>query len=483
MMILKLRYALKSPSSNIGLNIIKIIHNLKLFNPGSGDEESILPVPDCEVIRKLYGIPLEEQPVDVKVEVIKEDKFTVDYNVEEIVIDNSGKSNNRSNFVWLGQRSKDCQEATKALIELYGSEENQLLMNDKHTIKQKIWEKIAIDIESRGYKIANNRRDAGLRTFQKWRNMERTYWKYLKNPCIFGEDKRRKKPSFFDGVHSVISKRNCYRMEEPPRGSSVVEPKVIKERDSSSSAIETLLKLLDTDKYQTLLHGDAKKIWKNLCSDLELKGFLVKGDTVEEKCHNISQIWKKMKKTLLQYEREKHLRKDCNKPKYYDLLFKTVSKELMGLKSYEEDVNERNLQTDHDYEGTFQQKKSVSVVGETVSTDPAASSPRVAKGLSNDPTLPKTPAPTSVPTSSTEKTDQILLEIKNLHETALAAQQQSFTKIISVLEEQAGHLKSLNTMFSQYVINNSMKSRSRHNHNSKSRHYNNSTDMIVEDGL
>ncbi|KAG8252840.1 methyltransferase activity, variant 2 [Homalodisca vitripennis] len=89
-------------------------------------------------------------------------------------------------------------------------------MNDKHTIKQKIWEKIAIDIESRGYKIANNRRDAGLRTFQKWRNMERTYWKYLKNPCIFGEDKRRKKPSFFDGVHSVISKRNCYRKEEPP---------------------------------------------------------------------------------------------------------------------------------------------------------------------------------------------------------------------------------------------------------------------------
>ncbi|KAG8252842.1 hypothetical protein J6590_047341 [Homalodisca vitripennis] len=63
-------------------------------------EESILPVPDCEVIRKLYGIPLEEQPVDVKVEVIKEDKFTVDYNVEEIVIDNSGTYTTPHTFLY-----------------------------------------------------------------------------------------------------------------------------------------------------------------------------------------------------------------------------------------------------------------------------------------------------------------------------------------------------------------------------------------------
>lgn len=81
-------------------------------------------------------------------------------------------------------------------------------MQDRSTVKLIVWEKIANELQSQGFRIAKTIKDAGLRTFQKWRNMERTYWRYFKNPEECGDDKRKKKPYYFDAMHTFIIKKN-----------------------------------------------------------------------------------------------------------------------------------------------------------------------------------------------------------------------------------------------------------------------------------
>lgn len=81
-------------------------------------------------------------------------------------------------------------------------------MRDRSTIKLIVWEKIAHELQGQGFRIAKTVKEAGLRTFQKWRNMERTYWRYFKNPEACGEDKRKKKPYYFDDMHALIIKKN-----------------------------------------------------------------------------------------------------------------------------------------------------------------------------------------------------------------------------------------------------------------------------------
>uniref|UniRef100_A0A1B6L578 MADF domain-containing protein n=2 Tax=Graphocephala atropunctata TaxID=36148 RepID=A0A1B6L578_9HEMI len=476
----------------------------KLLVCKAEDRNCIISVPDIDDVRKLYELPMrkeedsKDQLLDVKVEYVttEDDESLVEDEVETII----EPGNSKVAMVWLGQRSKNCNEATKALIEIYGRDEFQELMNDNNTIKLKVWEKIALEIETKGFRIANNVRDAGLRTFQKWRNMERTYWKYLNNPDLCGDDKRRKKPSFFDGVHNIISKRNVYRKDEDSK-LSVFMPLKMSRIEMRTGAIEVLLRLMDSDKYHTLLQGDSKNIlaWECLCSDLEGKGFCIKGDTKREKSENLIRKWQHIRKIFLKYEFEKKIKKDIRKPKYYDLTYKIVSKELIRLKSYEEvdssmDVGEC-IQYDHDYDGTFVMEDTdmstnvsepslysrvnypplrttpISSATEAPSTAPTSTLPNVPTSIpSTAPTSTPSPEPTSTPstaptsTHSVQTSDRILLEIKSIHEAALAAQQENFSKIISVLKEQAGHLSTLNGLFTEYVTHRSKKSHSKHNH-------------------
>lgn len=85
-------------------------------------------------------------------------------------------------------------------------------MANKNNTKQKVWEMIADNMQSQGFKIGNTRKEAGLRTFQKWRNLERTYWRFK----LQGVDEptttcsRRRKPFFYDALHDVLVKRNDY---------------------------------------------------------------------------------------------------------------------------------------------------------------------------------------------------------------------------------------------------------------------------------
>lgn len=110
-------------------------------------------------------------------------------------------------LVWTGQRNQKSRDAVKALIELLDSPTYIQLMQDKSTIKLIVWEKIANELQSQGFRIAKTVKEAGLRTFQKWRNMERTYWRYSKNPYECGEDKRKKKPYYFDDMHAFIKRK------------------------------------------------------------------------------------------------------------------------------------------------------------------------------------------------------------------------------------------------------------------------------------
>jgi hypothetical protein len=126
-----------------------------------------------------------------------------------IVFNETFPTDDVNQIVWLGQKNQRSTQATKKLIEIFNSPKYQAMMRNKNIVRLKIWEQIASELEASGFKIATNTREAGLRTFQKWRNLERTYWKYLKsNSEECEEDRQRKKPYFFDDMHAVLSKRS-----------------------------------------------------------------------------------------------------------------------------------------------------------------------------------------------------------------------------------------------------------------------------------
>lgn len=92
--------------------------------------------------------------------------------------------------------------ATHDLIEIVGRKDIQMVLNDKKTVKKKIWEKIGAELKE---KYNFGIRDEGSVCSQKWGNLESAVMNFLQNAGAgsSGNGKIRK-PAFYDEVFDII---------------------------------------------------------------------------------------------------------------------------------------------------------------------------------------------------------------------------------------------------------------------------------------
>ncbi|XP_029169627.1 uncharacterized protein LOC114939493 [Nylanderia fulva] len=92
--------------------------------------------------------------------------------------------------------------ATHDLIEIVGRKDIQMILNDKKTVKKKIWEKIGVELKEK-YNFGT--RDEGSVCSQKWRNLESAVMHFLQNAGAGSSGNGKgKKPAFYDEVFDII---------------------------------------------------------------------------------------------------------------------------------------------------------------------------------------------------------------------------------------------------------------------------------------
>lgn len=241
--------------------------------------------------------------------------------------------------------------------------------------------------------------------------------------------------------------------------------------------VSNLFKLMATDKYKELLKGSGRKIraWEKVSKDIEALGYIIPGGSLREKSQELYRSWKKIKISFWKYQQNENTDCDMIKPPYYDLFMNTVPKKTNDVVdvSVKKSLNSSNCldvieHEDHDYGGT----KNLREISETLT--PSLVPSKQSNNLKTDvPTtqsihpilencnstssqsktheivLPKHSSPSTNPVRSCD----VLQQIKALNETALNVQQQNFSKIISLLEEQVSQQTTLNLLFSQYIKN------------------------------
>lgn len=96
--------------------------------------------------------------------------------------------------------------ATYDLIEIIGRKDIQMVLNDKKTVKKKIWEKIAAELKE---KYSFGTRDEGSVCSQKWRNLESAVINFLQNAGAGSSGNGKgKKPAFYDEVFDIIKEKH-----------------------------------------------------------------------------------------------------------------------------------------------------------------------------------------------------------------------------------------------------------------------------------
>lgn len=268
--------------------------------------------------------------------------------------------------------------------------------------------------------------------------------------------------------------------------------------DISEETVYALVRLMVADTYRELFKGNGKKIraWVKISVDLAASGYAVPGSSIREKSQKLFQKWRTIKKSFLNYQSLENIGVvSAIKPPYYEILKKGVSKQMLidaDLSAEESSHHTVYLQNtehnDHDYEGA---NKSVEILDTsnssvipnqqchgletealtTESTTYPSESNQSSTSISSPNSTNKheinLPKPTP-PHCSRVRSCEVLQQIKALQESALVVQQQNFTKIISLMEEQVKQQNTLNLLFTQYVTNqtNINKHRSKSNESS-----------------
>ncbi|CAA3033220.1 Hypothetical predicted protein, partial [Olea europaea subsp. europaea] len=95
-------------------------------------------------------------------------------------------------------------DVTTVFIGIVWSEPIQKLLKDKKTSNYKVWTKVANLMEGRGYAIPGDK--AWSKGYQKYRNLLRTYKKYIDETKKTGSSPTDP-PRYFDLLHPHLSKR------------------------------------------------------------------------------------------------------------------------------------------------------------------------------------------------------------------------------------------------------------------------------------
>lgn len=266
----------------------------------------------------------------------------------------------------------------------------------------------------------------------------------------------------------------------------------------AEETVYALVRLMVADTYRELFNGNGKKIraWVKISEDLAASGYAVPGSSIREKSQKLFQKWRTIKKSFLNYQSYEKIGVSAIKPPYYEILKKAVSKQMLidadlsAEESTHQSVSLQNREhNDHDYEGANKSDEiydtsnpsvmpneqchvletealttqSTFYPSESNHSSTSISSPNATK--KHEINVPK-PTP---PHCSRVRSCEVLQQIKALQESALVVQQQNFTKIISLLEEQVKQQNALNLLFTQYVTNqtNMNKHRAKSNEPSK----------------
>ncbi|XP_029162098.1 uncharacterized protein LOC114933666 [Nylanderia fulva] len=124
------------------------------------------------------------------------------------------------------------------LIEIVGRKDIQMILNDKKTVKKKIWEKIGVELKEK-YNFGT--RDEGSVCSQKWRNLESAVMHFLQNAGAgsFGNGKG-KKPAFYDEVSPTLitSKEQPATIPNAPNSSKQTNIRICNTESENASSNE-----------------------------------------------------------------------------------------------------------------------------------------------------------------------------------------------------------------------------------------------------
>lgn len=100
-------------------------------------------------------------------------------------------------LIWTSKTPTDEDiKATRAFIDIVKSIEIQSLLYDGKTQKIKVWQRVAFLLGKSGFQVGESIKEGGVRCFQKWRNLERTYCTYVTNMKNIGVENRKPPPHF-----------------------------------------------------------------------------------------------------------------------------------------------------------------------------------------------------------------------------------------------------------------------------------------------
>ncbi|KAL1493853.1 hypothetical protein ABEB36_009539 [Hypothenemus hampei] len=148
-----------------------------------------------------------------------------------------------ANYVEKMLKRDDVQESKKTQLNLLNSVEGTQLFlslrkehnekfNDKKTLKTTLWQKIALELNNKGYDIPKGR-EGGEKCRQKFANLQRSYMNFVQNMKKTGSGKRDP-PPFFNELQEILGDKD--KVNPPYLEDSLSEPTI--ESESSSSSCE-----------------------------------------------------------------------------------------------------------------------------------------------------------------------------------------------------------------------------------------------------
>lgn len=117
----------------------------------------------------------------------------------------TGSSVYKGSVVWCSKKpSNRDHDATVCFLQLrekYGKQ-----FEDRKTIKNQLWQKIATEMQNAGYYIGEGK-EAAERCRQKFANLQKQYMNHVKHMTTTGEQ-RKDPPPFFEEMHNLLGSKD-----------------------------------------------------------------------------------------------------------------------------------------------------------------------------------------------------------------------------------------------------------------------------------
>lgn len=106
---------------------------------------------------------------------------------------------------WKGKPSERNTEATAMLLKIRGSESFKNRFNDKKTVKKKLWNEIAEDMQKAGFLVTAEKCQ------QKYLNLVKQYSNFVSTMKKTGQD-RRIPPTFYKELHEILGEKDKFTL-------------------------------------------------------------------------------------------------------------------------------------------------------------------------------------------------------------------------------------------------------------------------------